>query len=297
MKLIFIDTNIYLDFYRPSEHSLDILTELIKLLEDKELKLILPKQVYDEFIRNKEGICSNFVKTIHNIKDPGFVDKEKIEKVNNLVKEIKDDYEKKVFSDTSEINTKINKLFKLAEKAKETKDLLDLAYYRYLKGNPPRKSDQSYGDAIIWETLLKDYSDNDLIIVSHDRDFAVELKGPKKLHPFLEYEWQQKNNKKIFLTDTLGEVINKITKKETIKKEAIQEEKKVSADYWRKEFATMSVASGIVNNFGLGSVNYIPESSIPLQVNIDKGFAVVKVCSHCGWLIVGENSHCPICGL
>jgi hypothetical protein len=56
MKL-FVDTNIYLNYFRRSDESLSSLRELRKLLKQRKLKLVLPAQTRDEYFRNRNRIA------------------------------------------------------------------------------------------------------------------------------------------------------------------------------------------------------------------------------------------------
>jgi len=278
---IFVDTNIYLDFYRASEHSLNTLMAIIKLIKDDDVELILPKQVVSEFTRDKEIVYKEFVgQNFSNIKDPGFVDSRQIDKLNKLLDKIKKDYQKKFFNPRSKINTGIKELFDFAIVPEETSEILDMAYYRTLRGNPPRKNNNSFGDAVIWETLLKYFSDKDLIIVSRDGDFSSEL-HKKEIHTFLKNEWNHIKNKRVSLSDSLGEVINKITRKETVKKEAIQEEKKYS------EYVSASRISELANLAGGLNLNQgISQSHFAFVSDIGSASKVSllgeRVCECCG---------------
>ena len=51
---IFIDTNVYLKFYHYSNDELEELRKLIVLIEQGEILLYVPSQVFNEFTRNRE---------------------------------------------------------------------------------------------------------------------------------------------------------------------------------------------------------------------------------------------------
>ena len=188
MKII-IDTNIYLNFYRlQGKQSIKMLQNLIKLLEDKKIQLVLPKQIEDEFIRNKESVYSEHVlkfaenlsvkltiplliKDSPNVKQLNNV----IKRLNVLSKKVVEDYKKRVLNSNSKINKLLNKLFGLAIKLEDTGDILQLAYFRTLRGNPPRKKNSTFGDAIIWESILENCIDDDLVFISGDGDFESAI--------------------------------------------------------------------------------------------------------------------------
>lgn len=233
---IFIDTNKYLDFYRASDHSLIVLKILIGLIESGKIELILPRQVLNEFIRDKDVIFNSFIQeNFRDIKTPGFLSGEnkKISKVNDSINKIKADYEKKFYSPRSKINIALKKVFSLAVKENENMETLSFAQYRTLRGNPPRKGNNSFGDAIIWETLLSHYVDQDIIIISGDSDFSSD-RDKSQIHPFLKDEWFERGGKKVELFQSLGQFINQMTKSKTkIKKEVIEEETSLSTiHYW-----------------------------------------------------------------
>lgn len=51
---LFIDTNIFLSFYHLSGEDLEELDKLAVLIKKKQVQLLLPRQVRDEFYRNRE---------------------------------------------------------------------------------------------------------------------------------------------------------------------------------------------------------------------------------------------------
>lgn len=228
---ILIDTNKYLDFYRASDHSLIVLNSLISLIEGKKIELILPKQVFDEFTRDKDLVFKEFIEqNFYQIKTPGFLKgNKKINKVNNSIEKIKKEYQKKFYSPRSKINITFKKLFLLANKIEEPMEILQLAYFRTLRKNPPRKDNSSFGDAIIWETLLRNFPDQDMVIISGDGDFSSEI-DKNQINPYLKKEWSEHSKKSIRLFTNLGLFVNEQSgKKKPIKKETIQEENYLSS--------------------------------------------------------------------
>ena len=78
----------------------------------------------------------------------------------------------------------------------DCEEVIDLGYKRYKIGNPPGK-DNKYGDAIIWEALLKNIPNGeDLYIISADSDYRSII-DEKKINPFLEKEWNAKKKSSI----------------------------------------------------------------------------------------------------
>ncbi len=227
---IIIDTNIYLNFYRLNgEQSLEMLNYLNEFIKSDRFELILPKQIKNEFIRVKnskkaiyEDHILNFQKDLKtNPHIPLAIEsfpkirqiESSIKKLNTLADEATEFYKKNVFKSDSKINRQLDKLFTKASCREETDEVLQRAYFRTLRGNPPRKNNSSFGDAIIWETILSQYTDDDLVFISNDNDFGSEI-NKCKIHELLDEEWKEKTNKKLILYSTLGQFINKYKNKE-----------------------------------------------------------------------------------
>jgi hypothetical protein len=237
---VLIDTNIYLNFYRLSDQSLVSLDSLIKIIKEKKAQLILPKQIQDEFFRDKMYVSKEYTKkleslSIEDISIPTFLQsyrrvrdlKEVLRKIQTIRKEVLAEYNKRILNPQSKINQKLKQLFVLAEKTDETEEVIQKAYYRTLRRNPPRKDNNSFGDAIIWETILARYTDDDLIVISGDGDFASEVNN-KKVNEFLEKEFTNKYAKTIKLFTIFGEFINDFTKKQVATKKIIKEERQLN---------------------------------------------------------------------
>jgi predicted nucleic acid-binding protein len=255
MSKIIIDTNIYLNFYRlDSGQSLEMLKNLNQLIKNKNFKLVLPKQIEDEFIRNKNSKSAiygdhilNFEKGLSvQFKIPHLIkSSQKIKQIEKTIKKLQSqkedavkDYKNRVFNPNSKINQQIDLLFSNAIRPPETNEVLQKAWFRNLRGNPPRKDNSSFGDAIIWESILEQCTDDDLILISGDGDFESEI-NQEDIHEFLKTEWSKKTDKKIMLYTKLGSFINQqsTNKKKPIKEETIQEEGRLNS-----VFATPSAA-------------------------------------------------------
>jgi hypothetical protein len=238
-----------------------MIKNLNQLLKDKKFQLILPKQIEYEFIRNKNsksaiyndhiltferGLDVKF-KTPHLIKSTRLIVQIKsvVEKLNDLKKKAVEDYKSRVFSPNSKINKEMKTLFSCAQRPTETDVILQSARFRTLRGNPPRKDNSSFGDAIIWETILDQCCGSDLVFISGDGDFESEInKG--ELHELLLEDWSQKTDKKIRLYTKLSSFINDNIKdkKKQIKKETIQEED------WLNSFSS-AISADKINYSGM----------------------------------------------
>jgi hypothetical protein len=196
-----------------------------------------------------------------------------IRKLGEIKKSLIDEYRRKIEDKNSAINKKIQKLFDLSFKKEESIEVLQNAHFRTLRGNPPKKGTDSFGDAIIWELILDELIDDDLFIISADRDFASERRDGE-LHELLQKEWKERSKKKIKLYMGLGEFLNsefKTTSK--ISKKELAEEKKAErvnsdGDFYSK----ITALYGSENSNSVISPVYSLES---FSLN-------VKTCSCCG---------------
>ena len=98
----------------------------------------------------------------------------------------------------------IKELFEKAEIIEANESLINSAKVRFDLGNPPGKNN-SYGDALNWETLLQDTSiDKDLIFISDDKDYFSEIDNAK-FNKYLEREWENRKNSKIIFFKSISE--------------------------------------------------------------------------------------------
>jgi len=317
---ILIDANIYLNYYRQSPQSYNSIDKLIKLLEDENIELIIPKQVSDEFERNKEREAFKFIEALKKdagkiaIREPSFYSTAtKIKQLKNLLKKVSQlrvdiitEYKKRIENENSKINKKLENLFSMKIENHEDDKIIQQAYFRTLVGNPPRKKNSSFGDAIIWEILLKYYTDDDLTIISGDGDFSQEdQKNNHKINLFLEKEWNRKAiGKKIKLYETLGGFINSFTKKGTIDEKIIQEEKRYSRyDNINRTLEFDNTTSMPVHDLHLNTtVNPLSiEGDRNIFTNSGTKESQISVgtlgrCIYCGELNIDKNSPCSNCG-
>lgn len=225
--LIFIDTNIFLDFYRirKSDVSMKYLEEIEKHID----LIITSSQVEMEFKRNRQSVILESigeVKKINNVNItvPAILSDAKavemIEKAKKTIaikqKELKERIEKilkspnyndpvfkslqKLFSNNSEIN--------LNRENKIRFSIRNLAKKRFLLGYPPRKkTDSSIGDAVNWEWIIKcaENTGKHIIIVTRDSDFGCTYENDSHLNDWLKQEFKQRisQRRKIVLTDKL----------------------------------------------------------------------------------------------
>lgn len=244
--LIFIDTNIFLDFYRmPSEKiSLQMID---KIVEHKDI-IICSTQSEMEFKNNRFGVLKwlldeykkigNFSLMIPEIfvgdeSDALVAARNEIAKQQQaLSKKLSETIES---TEKDEVFIKLDKLFKndsnynLRPENHLQQDIYNLAERRFNLGYPPRKpTDKTFGDSFHWEWILKcaEISSKKIIIVSRDGDFGKGISEPV-LNPFLrdEVKYRIGSTCEITLTNEIGKAFEMVHI--PLSQEMVEEEKRL----------------------------------------------------------------------
>ena len=226
MKNLFIDTNIWLSLYHFTDNDLSQF-EKLKSYIGNSINLFLPRQVYDEIVRNRENklksALSDFVVKAPNYPAfaKGYDEYEKFQSdMRSLVSRYKA-WKRKIDEDIIKQDLPADKTIRAffdENSLLDCSDVIELAYNRYRIGNPPGK-DNKYGDAINWECLLKNVPNNeDLYVISSDKDYR-SLIDDKKINPFLEQEWEKKKHGEIKFYTSLVAFLNEHVKDITLETE------------------------------------------------------------------------------
>tara|TARA_R110000868_G_scaffold157089_2_gene384185 strand:+ start:337 stop:1215 length:879 start_codon:yes stop_codon:yes gene_type:complete len=257
---IFIDTNILLDFYRIRRT--DISLKYLEEIEKHKDLMISTSQVEMEYKKNRQSAILESigeVKKINNVNltVPAIVsDAKAVEMIKKSKKDI-DDQQKKLKERIEKIlkNPGLNdpvykmlqKIFKhkspinLNRENKERFTVRRLALKRFMLGYPPRKSsDNSIGDAVNWEWIIKcaEKSKKDIIIVTRDTDFGAIHENESYLNDWLKQEFRQRisQQRKLILTDKLSRAFKLV--EIPVTKEMIEEEEsviKASSELYRNK--------------------------------------------------------------
>ena len=218
---LFIDTNVYLKFYHYSNDDLEELNKLQVLLDNDILELYLPQQVINEFERNRDTKLADALKTFNSLRlnnqFPQFCKEYK--EFENLKKIIRDfDHEKQTLlrnvmlaieNQTLKADKIIELLFSKSKKIDITDNLVQESKLRFDLGNPPGKN-KSYGDALNWESLLKNVDDDsDLYFIADDKDYFSEIDS-SNFNKFLLKEWNRKKGTNIKFYKTLSDFFKDI---------------------------------------------------------------------------------------
>ena len=206
---IFLDTNIYLSFYSFTDEGLEALDKLKMLVGEKRLSLYTTEQVKNEFYRNRENRMRDALEKLQDQKPPDkfpiffypYEEFRELEDSQKTYHRILTSLYKKVCQDMKNQKLKadetITQLFKNAAYLNLTEEIIIKAEKRVRLGNPPGKKND-LGDAINWELLLKEFSDDrDLYLITNDGDYFSKLKQmdvETRLNRFLEQEYSRQNS-------------------------------------------------------------------------------------------------------
>ncbi|WP_241494972.1 PIN domain-containing protein [Pseudomonas mediterranea] len=204
---LFIDTNIFLNFYTYPDDDEGDIDELLENIGPNKIVLHLPKQVENEFERNRESKLHGAVTEFQNSKFPNAVPNHMrgTEAARNYQEAIRiaESAKKTLIANATglalqndlPIDKKITEIFNKSLKYDEDEATFKRAIERSQRGNPPGKG-ESVGDRYNWEVLLKHVPAGDLHIVSKDGDYASPLanldKRTVKAKRYLSEEWSKK---------------------------------------------------------------------------------------------------------
>lgn len=210
--LIFIDTNILLDFYRQGESAI----RQISLLEKHKNSLIITDQVWMEFLKNRQQVLTSTVNTLKQpdgITFPTFLSdyqpaktvvaslknastnfKKVRRKIDNMISNpaVHDSVYKGLFKIFSHVGD-----YTLTRDDEVKHEIRSLAQKRFTLGYPPRKaSDNSIGDAINWEWIvhcaMQSADKRNIMIVSRDNDYGISVGQDRYLNDWLIKEFKER---------------------------------------------------------------------------------------------------------
>lgn len=239
-NLLFVDANIWLDFYRVRNDTALRLLEHTEALADK---LIVTYQLESEYKRNRQvallegmqemkappkqishpGIFSNAAATRVMKKNLEEADKQVKKLRSRLVKALKDPAThdpvylccQRLFHKTDDLTlARTNPLRRVIRRR---------AFRRFLHGDPPRKrNDTSIGDAFNWEWMIHCAIEQraGLVIVSRDADYGATMDNVSYINDHLWQEFSDRVSRKrnLLLYSRLADALKffdvKVTKQE-----------------------------------------------------------------------------------
>ena len=240
--LVFIDTNIFLDFYRATGR--DTRLSLLEHMDGFHDRIITSGQVEMEFKKNRQRVIRAALSAFKNpnwdsLPVPSFLNEAKAAeilsklradaKIQRVRLERKIEAVLKNPTRNDPVYRIVQRLFRSQTAVNLCRDndmrfrVRRLARKRFVLGYPPRKgNDTSIGDAINWEWIIQCGSAcaDDIVIVSRDTDFGDIQKGDGYMNDWLGQEFRERvsRKRKVTLTPKLAQAFKlagiKVTKKE-----------------------------------------------------------------------------------
>lgn len=231
--LVFVDTNVLLDFYRMGGEGAK---RQLEFLDGQKENIILTSQIQMEFLKNRQTVILD---TIGNIKKldgtvksfppllieakPVDVIKTKFSEIEAQQKKIRKRIERVLLNPSinDQLYQCLQRLFKfegeyiLSETSDEYSDVVLKAKRRWMLGFPPRKNgDTSIGDAVNWEWILQCAikSGSDIIIVSRDKDYGHRHENKNYVNDWLSAEFRKRVSKKrkLILTEKITDAMTRL---------------------------------------------------------------------------------------
>lgn len=240
----FIDTNIFLDFYRSqNETSLGLLSKLETVKE----RVICTYQVEMEFLKNRQRAVIENLSRINLKIDaslPAVMHESQLDKSLKATKKDLERRKKELQGRAENIIAKpsaYDPIYKSLEAIFHSKNdhvltrdmairhkIKRLAWRRFILGYPPRKSsDTSVGDALNWEWFVhcaKNFPGK-YVIVSRDSDYGAQINNKAFLNDALKAEFRDRvGQKSITLTTKLSEALRMMEVPVTAAEEKVERE-------------------------------------------------------------------------
>ncbi len=255
--LVFIDTNILLDFYRVRGPESDL--AILEHIDSNHDRIITSNQVEMEFKKNRPAVILATYKDLKAAEWQGLAGlpaylakskqstalKNSQKRIKTLLKTLRDRTHRILENPTGNdpVYKVVQRLFRddtacnLSRKKDSRFRVRRLAAKRFILGYPPRKdSDTAIGDAVNWEWIVRCALDTskDIVVVSRDSDFGVVFEGEAILNDWLRQEFHDRvsRTRSITLTTRLAEGFRaagiRVTRKETEAEEEFLKERTTS---------------------------------------------------------------------
>ncbi len=215
-QLIFIDTNIFLDFYRARGQESDL--SILERIDSNHKRIICTYQVEMEYKKNRQKVINDSLKEIKlgtQISVPAYL---RASKPNSAITTSEKSLKKQISIVRDRVTKSLSspstsdpvfkcaqRLFKASDPCHLTRtmdiryEIRELAEKRFKLGYPPRKkNDTSMGDAVNWEWIVHcaEECSDDIIVVSRDGDYGESLGGDSTfINDWLKQEFKQRVSK------------------------------------------------------------------------------------------------------
>lgn len=244
-NLLFIDTNIWLDFYRAKNETG---LQLLERTEQVANRIIVTFQLESEFKKNRQaaivdgmgalkepsqlsrpGIFSNVKATQVIDRHLGEAEKRVKKLRERLIKALENPAQndpvyrvcQRVFQKTDDLALTRNDVTRrIVRRA---------AMRRFMHGCPPRKAgDTSYGDAFNWEWMIRCAAKKraGLVIVSRDSDYGVTIGKKSYINDELRHEFSDRvsQSRKLVLYTRLSEALKSFDVPVSKKEEEVEKD-------------------------------------------------------------------------
>ena len=222
--LIFIDTNIYLDFYRVT--GIDTNLSILQRFDSNHDRIITTSEVEMEYKKNRQSVILDSLKTIKPLDSsslivPAYLKESKSNKTlmrTHKSLSLQSDKLKERIANLLEYPSRNDPVYKVLQRLFKAKGTCHLtrtekikrtirreARQRFILGYPPRKRDDfSMVDAINWEWIIycAQKSTDDIVIVSRDTDFGCQYNNKLILNDWLLQEFKERVSHKRSITLT-----------------------------------------------------------------------------------------------
>lgn len=228
MKKVFIDSTIWLSLYDFSNNDLEQFCKIGNFIEKNEVEILLPEQVHNEVYRRRETMINEVickfekqfntssiqVPNVCKAHDewPDLNEKIKdLETLPQILKKFADKVRQDAINNKLRADMVIKEIFEKVNLLKYTDEIIANAKSRFDAGNPPGKNN-SYGDAINWETLLHNVSEGEILyFVGNEKDYCSAIDNGK-FNPYLLNEWSNNKKSDLFFYKSLPAFINEHVK-------------------------------------------------------------------------------------
>jgi hypothetical protein len=244
-RLLFVDTNIWLDFYRARNETGLALLRHVEAIKDK---VLATYQLESEFKTNRQTVIAESLKELKAIPPvarPGIFSDAQASKA--LISQMKE-ADKRIkalkakFAKVLENPTKHDPVYQTCQRIFHRNSPLVLtrknqirhtirrrAFRRFLHGCPPRKrGDVSIGDALNWEWMVHcaNTQNAELVIVTRDSDYGLQLDGTSYINDHLRQEFSERvsQKRKILLYSKLSEALKHFEIPITAEEEMVEAE-------------------------------------------------------------------------
>lgn len=246
MQRLFLDANVFLDFYRFGDDDISEVDKLRVLVSEGDVDLVTNSHLLDEIGRNREGVISKSLSELRQsklqVRAPNYCKKDatytdlsdQLKRSNKLLQKLIAELEEKIQNKDLAADKLIGRLLESSSRKEVTSDFIDKAERRVALRNPPGKIG-SLGDAIHWECLIAASEVNSLSIVSRDSDFSSEM-DKNLLKGYLADEWGRKKkygSVKLYtsLSEYFGELFPQIKLSDEANKQSLISQLETSSNF------------------------------------------------------------------